>query len=340
MESDPKKSSDMLEELVTAKVVAKISQKIEQAEFFEELLFYAHKLSRAKAGFIYIFDGMKSMKLITSTIPSTDHLYETFSKLDFDTIRRNIGTETRIMGSSEIIFPFSALIAEHGSLEMLFLPLIAKKEMLAALFLFREPGDADRYLERVRSFISEIKAGLENVATVRTLRELTIKDDTADCYNRRYFDSYLMDEISRAARFSLPLSIVFFDLDNLKEVNSLYSHSAGSRMLFEIALRAKAGIRKIDKLFRYGGDEFCVVLPETDCKGALEVAERLRDLISGKLFLISDTGGIKMTASFGVASFPLHAETKEELIIQADRAMQKIKVLGKNSISVAEKIKA
>ncbi len=338
MDQNRFKNDDILEELVTAKIVAKISQKIETDEFFQELLFYSQKLARAKAGFVYLLEGVKNMALSASTIPAGDHLHETFSKLDFETIRKNIGVEARIMSAAEILFPFSALIAEHGSLEMLFFPIIARKEILAILLLFREPEDSERYLERVQSFLSDMKAAIENVATVRMLRELTIKDDTADCHNRRYFDSYLMDEISRASRFSLPLSIVFFDIDNLKDVNSQYSHSAGSRMLFEIALRAKAGIRKIDKLFRYGGDEFCVVLPETDCSGALEVAERLRDVISRKPFLVNDTGGINMTASFGVASFPLHAETKEELIIQADRAMQRIKELGKNSISVAEKM--
>ncbi|MEW5807695.1 MAG: GGDEF domain-containing protein [Acidobacteriota bacterium] len=339
MKDDDFKREDILEDLFTAKVVARISQKIEQEDFFEEFLFYARRLSNAKAGFAYILDDPKSLTLIATTIAQDSHLYEAFSKLDYETMMRILGVEAKILGSSEILSPFSALIAEYGSLDMLFIPLFAKREIFGALFLLREPGGSAKYFEKVTMLMEEVKPALENIATVRSLRELIIRDDTVDCFNRRYFDSQIMDEISRATRFSLPLSLVFFDIDNLKEVNSLYSHSAGSRMLFEIALRVKGGIRKIDKLCRYGGDEFCVILPETDVNGSIEVAERLRDLISRKPFLVSDTGGIKMTASFGVASFPLHADTKEELIIQADKAMQRIKVLGKNSISIADNIK-
>ena len=93
------------------------------------------------------------------------------------------------------------------------------------------------------------------------------------------------------------------DMDNLKEVNRLYGHSMGSRTLYEVSVRVRARIRKFDKLFRYGGDEFCIVLPETEWHGALEVAERVRDEIAGKPFLVRELGdaGTRMTASLGVA---------------------------------------
>jgi diguanylate cyclase (GGDEF)-like protein len=128
-------------------------------------------------------------------------------------------------------------------------------------------------------------------------------------------------------------------MDNLKEVNSRLGHAMGSRSLYEVSLRVRARIRKFDKLFRFGGDEFCIVLPETEWHGALEVAERVRESLATKPFLTTQQaggGGVGMTASFGIASFPLHARTKEDLVLRADRAMQRIKSGTKNSIAIAE----
>lgn len=174
---------------------------------------------------------------------------------------------------------------------------------------------------------------------VLSMRELVIKDDTASCFNRRYFEEFLPEELSRASRFRSPVSLIFLDMDNLKEVNSRHGHSAGSRTLWEVSVRIRSRIRKFDKLFRFGGDEFCIVLPETEWHGALEVAERVRTAISSKPFLVRELGAdqaVSMTASLGIASYPLHARARQELIQQADRAMQKIKRAKKDGIGIAE----
>jgi diguanylate cyclase (GGDEF)-like protein len=129
-------------------------------------------------------------------------------------------------------------------------------------------------------------------------------------------------------------------MDNLKDVNTRLGHAAGSRTLLEVSERVRGKIRKFDKLFRFGGDEFCIVLPETEWHGATEVAERVREAISGRPFLAGARGvpGTQsMTASFGIASFPLHARTKEELVQRADRAMQSVKTTTKDGIATAER---
>ena len=129
------------------------------------------------------------------------------------------------------------------------------------------------------------------------------------------------------------------DMDILKEVNTLHGHAMGSQTLHEVSVRIRSKIRKFDKLFRFGGDEFCIVLPETEWHGALEVAERVCDAISSKPFLareVNEGKGVSMSASLGIASFPLHARSRATLIQRADRAMQKIKKTTKNAIGISE----
>jgi diguanylate cyclase (GGDEF)-like protein len=214
----------------------------------------------------------------------------------------------------------------------------AGDEVVALLALLGARGAGDE-LARVRSLAALARRAFENALQVRAIRDLVIKDDTTECFNRRYFEEFLAEEMSRASRFHAPLSLIFFDMDGLKQVNSLLGHAMGSRALYEVSVRVRGKVRKFDKLFRFGGDEFCIVLPETEWHGALEVAERVRVAIAGKPFLadhLGDRGGVKMTASFGIASFPLHARTKAELLERADWAMQRIKSGVKNSIAIAE----
>lgn len=207
---------------------------------------------------------------------------------------------------------------------------------VALLLVFDPTVDARGALDELATATRD---AFGNAAQVRAIRELTIRDDTAECFNRRHFEEFLVEELARSNRFKTPLSLIFFDMDNLKEVNNRLGHAMGSRTLLEVSQRVRSKIRKFDKLFRFGGDEFCIVLPETEWHGALEVAERVREAISTRPMLQRELGsgaGQPMTASFGIASFPLHARTKEELVVRADRAMQSIKAGKKNSIAVAD----
>ena len=213
------------------------------------------------------------------------------------------------------------------------------EDVVAALLLLLDESPSAEHLERLEHLVDAVRPAVRNALQVASMRELVIKDDTASCFNRRYFESTLPVELARASRFHSALSLIFLDMDNLKEVNTRHGHAMGSRTLLEVSRRIRLKIRRFDRLFRFGGDEFCIVLPETEWHGALEVAERVRDAIARKPFLVSALGesrGVRMTASLGISSYPLHARTKEELIAHADRAMQRIKNETKNSIGIAE----
>jgi diguanylate cyclase (GGDEF)-like protein len=222
----------------------------------------------------------------------------------------------------------------------LVLPLVSSRGRWAGMvvLLLQETPSAE-VLERLERLLEMTRPAADNALRVLSMRDLVIKDDTAQCFNRRHFEESLPEELARASRYRSPVSLIFLDMDNLKEVNTRYGHAMGSQTLYEVSVRVRSKIRKFDKLFRFGGDEFCIVLPETEWHGALEVAERVRDAISNKPFLTRDVNngkGVMMSASLGIASFPLHARSRATLIQSADRAMQKIKRTTKNAIGVAE----
>ncbi len=226
------------------------------------------------------------------------------------------------------MFPFQ-LVYDYSAL----LLLAVQESNLEETYL---NGEGFRVLEGV---LGDHGFALKNALTVRRLNELITKDDLTLSYNRRFFEEYLLEEMERARRYNKPVSLIFLDLDGLREVNNRFGHALGSRTLQEAAARIMNAVRSIDKVVRYGGDEFCIILPETDSKGAFEVAERVRQRLAATPFLMEETGGIEITGSFGVASYPTHAITKEELVAKADEAMYRIKTQTKNDISLAQPLK-
>jgi len=168
------------------------------------------------------------------------------------------------------------------------------------------------------------------------LREKTILDDLTTAFNRRHLDAYLDEELDRDRRYGRTFSILFFDLDRLKEVNDRHGHLAGSRVLREVALLIQGKLRKSDRIFRYGGDEFVVTLPETGREGAMRVAHRLRRAIRSHRFLAEQGLTVTLTASFGVATFPQDGSSQEEMIRVADRAMYRVKVKTRDGVAARE----
>ena len=322
-----------------ARSLLRIYRRLDMAEQFRELLSLAVEWSGAEAGYVFqAGDDPEILKRAASSLPNPDPRHQAVN----DIMRRQLPA----LDGPEVVMRNlgPALISEEawgGPLPewSALIPVSGEQSGLAGLLLLagvpRDPAG--------RAALHELVAGcrdaVDSARKVEEMRELIIQDDTASCYNRRHFESSLPEEMARSARFGAPLSMIFFDMDNLKQVNTEYGHAMGSRTLYEVSLRVRSKIRKVDKLFRFGGDEFCIILPETEWHGALEVAERVREAIAGRNFLvgmISEPDGTSMTASMGIASYPLHARTAEDMVVRADRAMQRIKSGTKNSIAIAE----
>jgi diguanylate cyclase (GGDEF)-like protein len=178
---------------------------------------------------------------------------------------------------------------------------------------------------------------IQNVRAVERIQELTITDDCTGLYNSRHLFSVTESELERSRRFNLPFSLIFIDLDHFKRVNDLYGHLTGSRLLAEIARTIKHNVRGIDSAFRYGGDEFIVLLPQTGKDAALEVTQRLLHSLHETKYLLSEGLELRMLASFGIASYPEDGSTIQEIIGAADEMMYLVKNSSRGNIAVAQR---
>ncbi|MBK9293127.1 MAG: GGDEF domain-containing protein [Oligoflexia bacterium] len=173
-----------------------------------------------------------------------------------------------------------------------------------------------------------------HVLSLNQARDLSYIDDLTDLYNQRYLRLVLEKEINRSKRDKGCFSVLFMDIDHFKRVNDTRGHIVGSQVLVNLSKIIHENIRTVDYGFRYGGDEFLVVLVGTDSEQAKVVAERMRAQVENSVF---DVNGIqiKVTLSIGIASFPEHASTKEEIIELADQAMYVGKKKSRNIVYVA-----
>ncbi len=220
---------------------------------------------------------------------------------------------------------------------MMIMPLQVREDLLGVIKV-PLPDDKALTAERtaaVTKYLGAVAQVLSNIYQLTRSRDLAMRDDLTKAYNRRFFETYLDEEIERSRRYGTLFSVIFLDLDDLKMVNSFYGHLSGSRTLQEVAKRILSAVRGIDKVVRFGGDEFCVILPQTDQDQAILVANRIARSITASPLTIDSNVAVSITASFGIATYPIHAMTKEALIRQADAAMYRVKSTTKNAVGVA-----
>jgi diguanylate cyclase (GGDEF)-like protein len=177
---------------------------------------------------------------------------------------------------------------------------------------------------------------IDNARAVDRIQQLTITDDCTGLYNARHLYKTLEAEIYRSARFGYEFSVVFIDLDHFKNVNDTHGHLVGSKLLAEIGFRMKSHLRLIDYAFRYGGDEFVILLPQTNKQSALVVARRLLDMFRQAQFLQEEGLNLSIRASLGIATYPDDAKSTHEIIRQADEMMYLVKNSSRDNIAIAQ----
>jgi len=183
-------------------------------------------------------------------------------------------------------------------------------------------------------FAKQIEMAITIANLFSTVKEQAVTDGLTGLYNRRYFEEYLQKEVTRANRQKQPFSLIGLDLDFLKQINDKFGHSYGDLAIKTLADVIKNNARSIDTAARMGGEEFNIILPGVDSKGAMAAAERIRKTLEATD--IETIGHI--TASIGVATFFEHADNPEELIELTDQAMYESKRNGRNRVTLATPI--
>jgi diguanylate cyclase (GGDEF)-like protein len=161
----------------------------------------------------------------------------------------------------------------------------------------------------------------------QALERLSVTDSLTGLYNRRYLTDTLGNEVRRSLRLKHHFAVLLADVDRFKRYNDAHGHLAGDEVLKRVAAILRETAREVDTVARYGGEEFLVLMPETDARGAAEVAERIRQRLAGETF----TGGT-VTISIGTAEFPEHGDTPESLIAMADAALYQAKDEGRDRV--------
>jgi len=217
-------------------------------------------------------------------------------------------------------------------------PLLARGRVLGVVELVNPRGTRtfDAHDLRTLGALSDYAAiAIDNARAYERIRELTLRDDHTGLFNARHLWQQLASEEARSRRTGRPFSLVFLDLDRFKAVNDRHGHQAGSAVLREVGELLARQIRSIDVPVRYGGDEFVVLQPETDRAQARAAAERLRRAVNGAVFLRSRGLEVRVTASFGIATFPDDGRGAEELLHRADAAMYRVKETTRDGIAEA-----
>jgi diguanylate cyclase (GGDEF)-like protein len=197
-------------------------------------------------------------------------------------------------------------------------------------FIFK-PVRFEELLLRLRRVLRERVLTQERTLMLEKLKELAITDDLTKLYNSRHFYDQLKNEINRFDRYQRALSLLLIDVDHFKEFNDTYGHLEGDTILYKVAKLIKSCLRTMDTAYRYGGEEFTVILPETTCDAAMAVSERINEVVKNDLFNGDDKKD--MSVSIGVTEY-LPGEKVAEFVRRADKAMYMAKEGGRNRTSL------
>jgi diguanylate cyclase (GGDEF)-like protein len=221
-----------------------------------------------------------------------------------------------------------------GCVSRMSIPLVSFGQTLGVLALHSETRDAFREtdLQSLESVADICATSIQNAHYVEQVKQLAYLDGLTGIFNRRFFELRIMEEIERARRYGTGMSVIMADIDHFKRLNDEFGHLLGDEVLRQVSSVFHEQVRKIDVVCRYGGEEFAILLTQTSAEQALTVAEKLRKIVQGWQF-----PGVPrtVTISAGVAAYPDHGPTRDDLMGAADSGLYAAKQAGRNRACLA-----
>ena len=219
------------------------------------------------------------------------------------------------------------------------IPLMYKEEVMGVINFARGGTSSFSYQDvKMLSLVAnQVALAIANSKLYTKTRELSVRDELTGINNRRYFQQMLNMEWKRAIRFKRDLSLIMIDVDHFKSYNDTFGHLEGDRALKQIGQTLRKHLREVDTVARFGGEEFVLLLPDTDKRGAIAVAEKVRLLVEGHSFLSAENRETRqMTISAGISTYPDDVDDIDDLIDHADIALYRAKENGRNRIECYE----
>jgi diguanylate cyclase (GGDEF)-like protein len=224
---------------------------------------------------------------------------------------------------------------------LLILPLLVREDPVGTLALAARRPEAFGATVRptLQVLSNQLAVALANAESVRRLEQLATTDGLTGCLNKRAFLDELAKRLKVAERFGKRLSLIVTDIDHFKRVNDTYGHAVGDHVIRGLGEILRALKRETDVVARFGGEEFCILCEETDARGALLLAERVREELKARAFE-SDQGAVRVTCSLGVAEFPDDARSDTQLFELADKALYHAKQSGRDRVCLSTRKQA
>ncbi len=246
------------------------------------------------------------------------------------------GNNIVVISKTDLKGDVQGAFGEYNS--MLIAPLSRGTGSIGYILILSAMGKSGYNLRDIKNaaFINEhVSSAFDNALKYSEAKEMAFIDSLTGLYNSKYLENALERELKRADRLMSPVTVLFMDLDNFKRINDTNDHLVGSRVLVEVGKIILKCVREVDTVIRYGGDEYVVILVDADYDVAMRVADRIRVSIEQEHFITEESLDIRITASIGVATYPIHTKDKKELLKIADKAMYRAKDISRNVVYLA-----
>ena len=283
---------------------------------------FAALVPRQQETEIYVYPNVSLSEQIAESITGT--LIKKMTRLAEDERKIKVVIHGKAAGPSPL-----------DDLRAVIVPLITSNRTYGYVGIYRSTAFGYEEESVFKRFCSHMATALEKINLFEEIKSLSVNDGLTGLHNHLFIVSKLEQEVQRSQRYGSPLSVIIFDIDDFKEINDKFGHLAGDTVLVEMAQTLKAGVRSIDSVGRYGGEEFLVILPETDGEAAVVIGDRLREKVAEGTFSY-DEKAIHLSISGGVASYSADSSASR-LIGIADENLYKAKSEGKNMVLYGDK---
>lgn len=308
------------------KIIKILNDLISQQDYehlLEKIVSATTELLKTDRTTLFIFDGEKLVSKVAEGIDRELSLPLGEGIAGQCAIERKILVIDKVTEKTNI----RKLVKNYEIKNLICAPVIYKRKLLGVIESFNKNSGFTAKDRHLIAYIADAVAiALNNVQSFMALERLSIIDPLTQLYNRSFFVRNLEKEIMRLNRYGGNLAIMFIDLDDFKKLNDTYGHTVGDIVLKEFANLIKTTLRDIDIAARFGGEEFVIMLPNTEKEGAYATAKRLQDRIANTIL-----AGHKISASIGIATY-FKGLTAKSLIERADKAMYRVKKTQKGSI--------